>query len=468
MHYPAISNTPLWLVCLFLLMLAVSAPVSAADEWLNLTDGQGERIQDPVFQQMAYVYEAGRKHQETILLVHGLGHGAAQDWKHLIPKLAKKYHVVTFDLPGFGRSDKGNHLYSPGTYAQFINFIAKKYTNKPFVLIGHSMGAAIATVYAAAFPKDVKKLVLVDAAGILHQVAFEKSLANNAARKVTPAYDLYASEIRQLISKIIDLSEYIDVGPELVLKLAPLRNTILGGDPVKIAGFALVREDFSRHVPRIKAQTLIVWGKEDPVAPLRTGKMLHHLIRDTALITLDNTGHNPMLEKPDEFNQLILDYLAADPGVMAKFDKPDQSSTDTPAKDKLVCRGERNRLYEGVYKEVEIIDCNSVTLLNVKTNKLVIHNSTVNLENCKISGSEYGIFASDSDVRITNGRIEGDIAIRARESRFDIAGTHVIGRDKLVTTKLPSNFVFSIVSAETPLERHFLHDFKVVSSLAPL
>jgi pimeloyl-ACP methyl ester carboxylesterase len=60
----------------------------------------------------------------------------------------------------------------------------------------------------------------------------------------------------------------------MILATASARQRFLQGDPNKIAGYALLLEDFSPLIPRVSSPTLVIWGEKDLIAPLRTGKVL--------------------------------------------------------------------------------------------------------------------------------------------------------------------------------------------------
>ena len=104
---------------------------------------------DPVFGSRTYIEEWGDPANPPVILVHGLGDNGARDWRYLAPALAENFYVVAFDLPGFGRSEKYNALYTPDTYTSVVQWIADTYVDGRFTLIGHSMGGAIALNYAA-------------------------------------------------------------------------------------------------------------------------------------------------------------------------------------------------------------------------------------------------------------------------------------------------------------------------------
>ena len=124
-------------------------------------------LREPVFHGQAHVYTAGPEDAPTVVLVHGIGANAARDWTELTAVLAKDFKVSSFDLPGFGRSSKGNERYTPKNYAAFVHYVVEKRVHKrPFFLIGYSMGGAIALRYAALYPQDVQALVLADVPGV--------------------------------------------------------------------------------------------------------------------------------------------------------------------------------------------------------------------------------------------------------------------------------------------------------------
>src|SRR3954463_4814318 len=105
---------PLLVVC------ALVAPAAhAADDdpgpadWIGLRSASAQLVDEPVFAGKVMLYRAGRRDAEPIVLVHGIGQEGARDWRYVIQALAAEHDVWALDLPGFGASDKGNHLYSP-------------------------------------------------------------------------------------------------------------------------------------------------------------------------------------------------------------------------------------------------------------------------------------------------------------------------------------------------------------------
>ena len=140
-----IAAEPMARALLFaLLAFAAAAQASPPVDWLATPNAVAEYVEDPVFGGRVALYRAGPRSAETVVLVHGLGKMAARDWSTLVPALAERYQVLAIDLPGFGYSDKGNHHYSPDNFARVLDAAVRRHAPRPFALIGHSMGGAVA------------------------------------------------------------------------------------------------------------------------------------------------------------------------------------------------------------------------------------------------------------------------------------------------------------------------------------
>src|SRR5207249_8065494 len=102
----------------------------------------------------------------SVVLIHGFG-ASIYSWHKVIEPLATAgFHVVAFDAKGFGFSDKPAHGYSNGDYARLVLALIDSLRLPNPVLVGHSMGGAIAAETALRGPSRIRGLVLVDAAGV--------------------------------------------------------------------------------------------------------------------------------------------------------------------------------------------------------------------------------------------------------------------------------------------------------------
>jgi pimeloyl-ACP methyl ester carboxylesterase len=171
-----------------------------------LTGNYEECIYEPVFEGKVCTLQANRDAKVGVILIHGLG-GSIDDWKNTIPALAKNFHVVAFDLPGFGKSDKGSQEYSPTRYARLAHFLADRYfPDKNYNIVGHSMGGAIALRFAAQRPMRFQRLVLIDSAGILHPQVLTKFQAGSVAQSTSGIQQMrkYAETVSGAVLEQVD------------------------------------------------------------------------------------------------------------------------------------------------------------------------------------------------------------------------------------------------------------------------
>lgn len=270
-------------------------------------------IKEPVLNSEMYLEIHGNKNNETVIFVHGLGDEASSIWKDSVEKLKENYQVIIFDLPGFGNSSKDGAEYTPEKYALILDYIVSNYVNKPFYLVGHSMGAAISLEYVTLFENKVKKLFLIDAAGILHKDAYEQFLIKKSIDKyVDPNYNVNInSKITNVVSKVTNgLSKIVPSGDLESKSIATKikREFILQTSPTFIAATSLAEKVFS-GVYKIKIPTLILWGEKDDVAPLRTGYVLNKLIVNSQLGIIKNSKHVPILDSKEKYLSYLDKFL---------------------------------------------------------------------------------------------------------------------------------------------------------------
>lgn len=251
---------------------------------------------EPVFGGEMLVVEAGRQHAKTLVLVHGLGQNGFTDWISVMPQLARRYHVITFDFPGFGYSDSPNGKYSPRNYARVLSGVLARRAQGRAIVVGHSLGGAVALRFAHDFPSQLDKLVLVDAAGILHRNAFVKH-----GTRLPLEVEQMPSFLKETVARIKDFGgaavERIAGWPDPTRLLAAsdlVWAGLLANRSTANAALALVDEDFSAMVPAVSTPTWIIWGDADPIAPLRTGQMLAYRLPQAQLLVLPGVGHTPM------------------------------------------------------------------------------------------------------------------------------------------------------------------------------
>ncbi len=446
-------------------------------------------IYEPVFDDSVYFREAGDFSAQTVVLVHGVGSEASAIWNDLIPILSKEYHVLAFDLPGFGKSEQKNELYSPLRYSEFIRWLVDEYASGPIYLIGHSLGGGIALCYAGAYPKTVRKLVLVDLYGVLHRKVLVDFFADEQKKKASFIWKGPIRILSGLMNSVMNVfsDQSVNKNMNQILNDPRARKTTLGGKAQRIAGLALVNYDFSWALDRVRAQTLVLWGTDDPIAPLRTAMVLRHRIPDSRLELIPGAGHSPMLERPQSFQRHLLRFLNSEATVTSLNAFPFK---DKPTRIKKVAHylREYDQIYTGDYDTLTIRRSKRVLLDHITATHIDIRTSLVTLRDCVIKGQKTGLYVASAtvimencDIR-ANGKalqtrgaeltltacsLSADTAIVSSRSRFNIAGCELYGNKRAITSDrhnhaiLPvpdrSDFLFSVTKLRSGAKISHLH-----------
>jgi pimeloyl-ACP methyl ester carboxylesterase len=403
---------------------------------------------DPVFGSDMLVVQAGMEHPQTLVLVHGLGQNGFTDWISVMPQLAQRYHVVTFDFPGFGYSASPNGKYSPTNYARILSGVISRHAKGRAIVVGHSMGGAVALRFASSYPAQLDKLIIVDAAGILHRTAFVKYSA-----RVPIAVEQMPAFMKDKLARIKDFGneavEKIFSRPDPTRLLAgneTIWGSVMANRTNVNAGMALVEEDFSADIPKMQTPTWILWGEADPVAPLRTGQMLAYRLPRAQLLTMPGVEHTPMDPATAQiFLPLLERALAGDPQPASLPEPPLGTLAD------VRCTGQTDRLYSGHFREVIIQGCSAVKLQNLSAQRMVIVDSMVQMLNTRVrSASGSALEVVNSELIATAGEFSGDVAISADKSRLDLAGIRLDARRTPITVRRFTRVVGSSTEIRSP------------------
>lgn len=436
--------------------LAVPAPAAPPDGIGQGIPGmQVHRIREPVYQAETYVYESGRDKTRSIVLVHGLGDAGASSFHAIVPWLRERYHVVTFELPGFARATKANLAYSPTGYATFVKYVVDKYVGqRPFVLLGHSMGGVIALRYAATFPAGIEKLVLVDTPGIVHRASFSSQflthLLSDYTRDYVPPVVNTQGKASGIAQQLVTRIEQLSLDPEIVHSSPQLRMKMLGGNPLTIAGYGIVLEDFTHVLPNLSVPTLIIWGENDTLAPLRTGRFLQSTIPGAQLAVIGGAGHVPMIENPAAFRGALEPFLNGESVAVP-------GAAPLRRHGNVRCQGKRNQVFEGEYEELILRQCDGAQIRNARIGLLRVLDSTITIDQSEIGGGEIGLHAHNATIVITGGVISGETAIYALNSRLDIAATRIRASRSAMTAPVASSLIATMSEIDSPRQRGALH-----------
>lgn len=421
------------------------------------------RIAEPVFGGEAVVYEAGLGRPRSIVLVHGMGSSALQDYDGAIEWLARDFHVVTFDLPGFGASSRQNAAYTPRHYAAFVRHVAERFVRRPFVLVGHSMGGLIALRYAGTYPEDVERLVAADVPGVLHRLSYTSRLAASGTGALLRGIPLPAERIEALARRLLGLVERMPVDLAAALEDAEQRQLYFEGVPERIAAFAVAAEDPRPWLPKVVAPTLIVWGADDPVAPPRTAQLLAGRIAGARFVLLEGVGHTPMIESPQAFRE-VLDPFAREGRWPTGTRAAAAPSHAAPDPESAACRDGHPRRFEGNFEALVLENCHGVTVRASRLRHLRVINSSVRIEGSRLGGIEL----RSGTVEMTGGRLEAAVPIEAEYGHLDLAGVDIAAGEAVARSSGQASLVCSLCRIDSPAGRREMHRYVTVTPERPL
>lgn len=250
-----------------------------------------------------------------VVLVHGLG-GSIENWVKNIDPLARSHRVYAPDLKGFGRTDKTPLLRDLDELVQFIGDFMQVMHIEKASLVGNSLGGGLVLQFAVNFPQKVAKLVLVDNAGMGRAV-----IVNFKVVSIPIIGELLSKTSKKgtagLWRKIVfDPSLVTDELVEQTYQLAILPGASKALLAALRAGISFRGQRASLTRPllesaaKLSVPTLVVWGQQDRIIPVAHAQIAVKTIPGARLQLFDRCGHMPQLEHPDEFNNLVLEFLA--------------------------------------------------------------------------------------------------------------------------------------------------------------
>ena len=253
--------------------------------------------------------EFGDAAHPTLILIHGYT-ASTYVWQTVAPMLAdENFHVVAVDLLGFGFSEKPAWFeYSIVSQARMIERFMDRIGIGRAILVGSSYGGAVASTVALDYRERVEKLVLVDA------VCNDEAKQNVLLRLVS------MRGVGEILSPfLIDSRRFLKL--RMRRTIAPVNHHLITKERIeavhrplraKNAHHSVLASARNWNANRIEDDaylinqpTLIIWGEDDNVIPVRNGEKLYDSILNSRLVVLKDCGHIPQEEKPERFVELV-------------------------------------------------------------------------------------------------------------------------------------------------------------------
>jgi pimeloyl-ACP methyl ester carboxylesterase len=224
-----------------------------------------------------------------LIFVHGAGNTGLV-WHYQTEYFADSEAI---SLPGH---PEGKACTSIDQYAERLHQYVHSNGHSQLIIAGHSMGGAVAQIYALNHPQDVKALILIGTGARLRvRPAFLKSLEDGTSAPVG------------WLKNIVE-PPYSRVAPEVREKV--INGVITVGATVQLNDFRCCDKfDIMDKVNQIAVPTLVICGTEDDMTPVKYSQYLVNKIIGARLVVIEGGSHHCFLEKPLEVNGVLEDFL---------------------------------------------------------------------------------------------------------------------------------------------------------------
>ena len=238
-------------------------------------------------------YEKYGNYKNNIIILPGWG-DTRKTFNNIIKNIDKN-SIYIIDYPGFGNSPLLKKEYTIYDYADLIfNFIKENKIENP-TIIAHSFGGRITSLLIAKYKLKIKKLVLIDVAGI-----------KRFNIKVIVKQKIY--KILKLITKILPKKTKRKIQKKLLNLFSS--NDYKNLNPIMKKTFQnIIKEDLKKYYKQIENETLIIWGEKDKDTTLKDAKLLNRLIKNSALIIYPKAQHYSYLDYPILTNRILDVYI---------------------------------------------------------------------------------------------------------------------------------------------------------------
>ena len=249
-----------------------------------------------------------------LVFLHGLG-GSHATWLNLLSAIADRYRVIALDLPGHGQSDKPDPAESDYSVAGMATLVAEAIastTKDPVMLVGHSLGGAVAIKIALERPELVSGLVLIDSAGLGNEISgdlldrVEAEPSEDEARKLLELFYQDGSLVRD--RGVTEMYE---------ARTAPGANAALRAAAEASFTRKGQRIGLRPQLRKIAVPTLVIWGEHDQVIPASHANGILRTIPGVWIEIIEGVGHVPQIEAVEAVEQLLVQFTRSFPAPSA-------------------------------------------------------------------------------------------------------------------------------------------------------
>lgn len=278
--------------------------------------------------QTRYTYLRSQKSESSppLLLIHGFG-ASIGHWRHNVSVLSQHHTVYALDLLGFGASEKAIAPYNLNLWIEQVHDFWQTFVREPVVLIGNSIGSSVCLAVAKAYPEMVKGAVMLNLpdSSVLDQPEWFGSAAKvlrpiAAVGKSIFTFPLIFNPFFRVLrsSRLIRLwakqayASSEGITDELIEILSvPARDPGAVKALRSMVRTSKVTDYRARSIlPTLTIPMLLFWGKQDKFVPPSLAAFCVKLNQKLELVEIENAGHCPHDERPEEVNRKILSWIS--------------------------------------------------------------------------------------------------------------------------------------------------------------
>ena len=316
---PSAVRRDTWAVALGVAALAggpIEANAGAAPPIkLNLDafDGARKTMPLPNGMTMAYI-DTGNPRGQPVVLIHGFT-DTARDWVPLIPEFDRSLRLVVVDIRGHGRTSKPECCYGRLDFAYDVRLLLDALHIEKADIVGHSLGSFIAQTVAEYWPERTRRVVLISSSGgpldscppPSGEPAIKPIDFRGEIQKLKEPIDPDSKFMVEWWSSPTPVDEDFLHRQRVDAAAIPLRVWLAVLDQ-GVAGPAL-----QATLPRLKAQTLLIWGEKDQIFGAPDRCSLRAALPGAQVKIFAELGHNPFWEDPEAVAAVINPFLLAKP-----------------------------------------------------------------------------------------------------------------------------------------------------------
>jgi pimeloyl-ACP methyl ester carboxylesterase len=255
---------------------------------------------------------------DPVVMIHGVGAWAENFREVMGPIASTGRRAIACDLPGFGESEAPGDVAHFGPrdafYPRFVGALLDELGVGSAHLVGSSMGGAVVYTAAVTQPARVRSLTLVAGGGVGSEVAFFLRLCTLPGVSLLARVFGRPVQARGVLrtcfydSRRIPETLYEEAERYGYPSFGEFVNALRSG--VSIGGVkASVRDYWVAQAPRYAGPVLVIWGRQDAVLPMSAAADARELMPQAQIQLIDDCGHLPMIERPDEFLAALLPFL---------------------------------------------------------------------------------------------------------------------------------------------------------------